>query len=1168
VQLAFHIRGRRALGSHSGWAPGILLMLVLVPTRAAWSQGPGPSHLPTLTTAEQVRELTADQANRGYPVQVRAVVTFVDFAVGDFFAQDSTAGIYVNEKDKSLHFQPGEFLEIAGVTEELDFAPQIAKARYRVLGRAPLPQPHKVHLGDLLSTHEDSQWVQLEGIVQGVEANHDRLKVDLVSEGRRLQVILMDPPGLDKDHLIDTKVRVTGVCAATYNPNNQLVGVWLAVPTSRQIDIEELPLADPFSAPLRPISSLMAFTVRNTMEHRVRVQGTVTLERPRGVFIQDGRQGLYIPSLPKASLQPGDRVDVVGFADMGDYTPVLRHALYRRIGSAPLPPPLRVTAQDARTGAFATLRVRLDATLRDVRNGETDRTLVLEDGNVLFEAKGAKSQAYQGWSQLLPGSRLRLTGICSVNVDGNRTPDTFNIFLDSPDSVVVLARPSWWTLRNTVVVLTLLAGLTLTIGVWVAVLRRRVRAQTEVIRRRLESEAALERRFQYVARAINDTIWEWDLETQSFSWNSRIRSTFRYAADQVGPGAAWHCERLHPDDRERVERSLQAAIDGSGETWSAEYRFLCGDGHYAYVLDRGYVMRDDSGRAVRMIGAMMDITARKQVEKETQQAKEAAEAANRAKGEFLANMSHEIRTPMNGVLGMTDLLLETELNSEQREYAGMVRTSAESLLTIINDILDFSKIEAGKFELETLEFKLRGSIEPTLKMLAPRAHQKDLELNSFIETDVPEALIGDPSRLRQILINLFGNSLKFTERGEINLRVQREWAKEGSICLHFSVEDTGIGITAEQQSRIFEAFTQVDGSTARRFGGTGLGLTISRQLVGLMGGRIWVESAPGQGSVFHFTARFGIARTSTSPLPVEKAQLKGLRALVIDDNLTNRQILKRLLAGWGMKTTLADNCWQALEILAQALKAHKPFALVLTDGNMPEMDGFQFAEEIRENPHLSSATIMMLTSDGQRGDAARCRELGLAGYLTKPVGQAELLEAVLRVAASKGFTDKPSLVTRHSLREEGRPLHILLAEDNLVNQKVASRVLEKHGHHIVTAANGRLALERLAAESFDLVLMDVQMPEVDGFEAVASIRKMEEGTGTHLPVVAMTAHAMQGDRERCLAAGMDGYLSKPLNVKELLAVLRAVEERPRPDARPLFPDSLRPDGLGDQHSLG
>jgi PAS domain S-box-containing protein len=675
-------------------------------------------------------------------------------------------------------------------------------------------------------------------------------------------------------------------------------------------------------------------------------------------------------------------------------------------------------------------------------------------------------------------------------------------------------------------------------------LARAINRMLEALERSQQQRRESEERFQIVGRATNDAVWDWNLVTNCVWWNERTQRLFGYSLKEIGSEVNWWYEHIDSKDRERVFSGIHAVIDGGGEMWSDEYRYRRADGSYAHVYDRGYIIHDETGKPVRMIGAMMDITERKRAEEMLHQAKEGAEAANRAKSEFLANMSHEIRTPMNGVLGMTDLLLGTELNSEQCEYAGMVKTSAESLLTVINDILDFSKIEAGKLEMESIEFKLRGSVEPTLKTLAARAHQEGLELNCIIEPDVPEDLTGDPSRLRQVLINLLGNSLKFTKAGEVNLRVQRESVNEECIRLHFSVEDTGIGIPAEQQAHIFEAFTQVDGSTARRFGGTGLGLTICRQLVGMMGGRIWVESVLGRGSTFHFTASFGLSEAAGSPLPVEMAQLKGMRALVVDDNLTNCRVLELMLAGWGVKPTLAEDGQQALASLAQAVEAHKPFALVLTDANMPEMDGFQLAEEIRKNVGLSSAAILMLTSGPQRGDAARCRELGLAGYLTKPVGQSELLEAILRVVGSRCFTDKPSLVTRHSLREAERPLHILLAEDNLVNQKLASRLLEKHGHTVVIAANGRQALEQLENEGFDMVFMDVQMPEIDGFEATAAIRKKEVETGTHLPIIAMTAHAMQGDKERCFAAGMDGYLSKPLNVQELLKVIRTVLERP------------------------
>jgi two-component system, sensor histidine kinase and response regulator len=655
------------------------------------------------------------------------------------------------------------------------------------------------------------------------------------------------------------------------------------------------------------------------------------------------------------------------------------------------------------------------------------------------------------------------------------------------------------------------------------------------IEERERTEQALRDAYEFQRKLLANAatgILTVDREQRITSVNPKFSAVTGYAAEEI---LGKHCSTIEGDScSERCGLFDPERVDA---IYEKQCTLRTKDGRRLTILKNADQLHDGDGRVIGGVESFVDVTG-------LIDARESAEAANRSKSDFLANMSHEIRTPMNGILGMTHLALNTDLSAEQREYLDMVKSCGESLLTLLNDILDFSKIEAGKLDFEAIDFSLRDCLADALKPVALRAHEKGIELALHVPPEVPDALVGDPTRLRQIVVNLTGNAIKFTERGEVVVAVvtadettSAEGVREAE--LHVAVSDTGPGIPEEKREQIFGAFSQAETSTTRKHGGTGLGLTISQRLVEAMRGRIWIESEVGRGSTFHFTVRLpvGTVRAQT-PESINPERLRDLPVLIVDDNATNRRIYEELTRNWGLRPHAVRGGEEALAALWQGLTSPTPFGLMLLDARMPRLDGFGVAARVRATPELAGLKILMLTSSGQRGDAARCRELGVGGYLTKPVNQSELFDAIMNVLADEtpaGVTGPT--VTRHSLRERRRALRVLLAEDNLVNQVLARKLLERGGHRVTVAGDGEAALAALETATFDLVLMDVQMPRMDGLEATAAIRAREAERGGHMTIVAMTAHAMKGDRERFLAAGMDDYIAKPVQPEKLYELL-------------------------------
>ncbi len=1086
--------------------------------------------LPLLTDIEAVRQLPQSEAARSLPVSISGVLTMVQRSSDLFFVQSGNEAIFVDASDLALEgLEPGQRVRVDGLTGEGGFAPVIRHPRIEVLGAGTLPVAQKVDTEQAPSGTYDSEWVEIEGLVRPFTSAGNWYKFNLLTSVGVVSAMLINTGDVSKlEDLVDARVRIRGVFATVFTVDGVLTGYRMFVYSPDYIEVVHPSSTRASTIEVQPIKSLLRFSGKSGAGRRARIAGVVTLCAPGQIYVQDATGSVLVHSTD-TGIEPGDRVEAVGYPGPSDHGTMLADGLVRRLGDQTSLVAQPVTADQILSGDLDNHLVQIEARVLSHIDGATQQTLVLQDGYANFNAQLDGGIPLQ---ELRQGTVVRLTGISAVQRqvpsyrDYASVPSSFRILLRSADDVKIIKAAPWWNLRHA---WPALAALTLSICLamlWVAVLRRRVQHQTAEI----EGQRAFLRQ---VIDMCPNFIFVKDRQGRFTLVNRAIAEAHGLQPEQMIGRSDREIgiseEQAHAYQRDDIE------VMNTGKEKMVFEAHTDGTGRHLWMQTVKRPLLDDDGRSDWILGVAHDITLHKHAEESLQKAREAAEAANRSKSEFLANMSHEIRTPLNGIFGMSSLCLDTELTREQREYIETVKFSADGLMIVINDILDFSKIEAGKLELEIAEFEIREILDAALKTLVLRAHQKGLELVCDVAGNVPTFARGDASRLRQVILNLIGNAIKFTEHGEVVLRVGIE-ARDGvETMLRFSVSDTGIGIAAERQHLIFSPFVQADSSTTRQFGGTGLGLSISNRLVTMMGGGMWLDSEPGRGSHFHFTVRLQAVDRPQQGLPVA---FHDVRVLVVDDNDSCRRALEATLQRWKMRVATASSAADALELLNAAEREGDPVRVMVTDVAMPQVDGLQLVEQIRARPDLTLSVVAMLTTLGQREAEGRCRELDIAECVVKPVRLNELREALVRALNPEVAVHAPvaPCVATDPVKDAG--LNILLAEDNAVNQLLMVRLLQKRGHRVVVAGNGKLALDAMEHERFDLVLMDVQMPELDGLEATQEIRRREQRSRTRVAVVALTAHAMTGDRELCLAAGMDGYLTKPINVKDLDATLQ------------------------------
>ena len=1088
---------------------------------------------PPLTSIADVRSLSAAQASLAPRVRLRAVVTAVQKQQHFYFVQDGTAGIFVDASHQSIaDLSLGQLIELQGVAAWGRYSAIIAHPSVRVLGNPGLPTPQSVEPLVAVTGAYDSSWVEVDGIAGRVKAEYGEHHFRLATTAGSVHTMLIEAPSEEAMRSIENaRIRVRGVFATTFTETGQLVGFRMFIQSSEDIQVLQPGPAEPFALSVRPIGELLRYSADADSSTLTHVRGVVTLRQPGSLILQDDTGGTHAQTdTEDIDAKVGDIIDVVGRPSPSERGAVLKEAIVRQTGEHKLAQPITTTADEAMTGALDNRLVHIEGKLLSYIVNPEQNVLVLESGQRTFPVELAGRDAI---GELRVGSLLSVTGICLVqrerplDLDIGRVPISFKLMLRSGQDIQVIKAAPWWTVERALPLLGLLALSICVAMSWIFALRRRVRQQT----------AALEKQGTFLRQVIDTTpnyISVKDREGRYTLVNEALARAHALSAEEM-TGRTDLEIGSDPQEVAAFRRDDLEVINSRQQKVVAEEQRTDASGQRRWLQTTKRPITNDDGLIDHVLSVSNDITDRKQIEEALHRARETAEAANRAKSEFLANMSHEIRTPLNGIIGMSELCLDTQLAPEQREYLDTVKFSADALRGIIDDILDFSKIEAGKLDIDAADFIVRDTVESALKTLAIRAHEKGLELMCDIAHDVPKRSLGDALRIRQVVLNLTSNAIKFTKHGEVCVSVGVVERSDGECLAKFTVADTGIGIPLEKQQQIFDAFSQADTSTTRNYGGTGLGLTISSRLVEMMGGKMWVESDLGKGSRFHFTVRLRAADALSQTTDEALSDFRGLRVLVVDDNQTHQRILADLLQGWGMHSDMASDGGSAFTCIEEASLHRRPYHLLLVDIAMPRENGFTLIERLQRRPELHAPVLVMLTSSTRRDDLKRCGDLGIDHQLLKPVRKDALQEAFARaiVDCNRG-ADTIQVRTIKSVSEpaNSNTLRILLAEDNLVNQRVMQRLLERRGHHVTVVGDGRSAVRWLAQEPCDLVFMDLQMPEMDGFAATAAIRQLPLPSRA-VPIVALTAHALKGDREHCLEAGMTGYLSKPIVLAEL-----------------------------------